>query len=310
MELRHLRYFVAAGEAENFRRAAQHLHVAQPALSRQIKDLEAELGLELFERLLRGVKLSEAGKVFLAEAKRILASVDAATEHARRVARGKIGTIRVAFSEVAAWHGVVPETIRVFCAANPDVELVPLPMQSSAQVDALHQGHIDVGFVYAQQNQHADFHYHSVAKENVMLALQATHRLAVKRVIRLTDLRDEALIWTSRDANPTFYDQLKERCLAGGLAPGIVQEVSTGASALSLVAVGMGSGMVTSAMRWVSPSGIVLRPIKDLSVPFSVDLIAQRKNRSPVLAHFVRTTLRVKSDLREAARLAPVAPEG
>jgi DNA-binding transcriptional LysR family regulator len=304
-----LRYFVAAGEAQNFRRAAQQLHIAQPALSRQIRDLEAELGVELFERLLRGVALSESGKAFLAEAKRILAAVDAATAHVRRVARGKIGTIRVAFSEVAAWHGVVPETIRVFCAANPDVELVPLPMQSSAQVEALHQGHIDVGFVYAQQERHDEFHYHSVAKESVMLALQATHRLATKRVIRLSDLHDEPLIWTSRDANPTFYRQLKEQCLAGGLAPRIVQEVSTGASALSLVAVGMGSGMVTSAMRWVSPNGMLLRPIKDLSMAFSVDLIAQRKNRSPVLAHFVRTTLQMKRELARAARIRPAVAE-
>jgi DNA-binding transcriptional LysR family regulator len=300
MELRHLRYFVAAGEAQHFRRAAQMLHVAQPAMSRQIKDLEGELEVELFDRLRRGVKLSEPGKAFLADAKRILAAVDAAIVQVRRVARGKVGTIRIAFSEVGAWHGVVPESIRAFCDANPDVELAPLPMSSSEQIEALHQGRIDAGFVYAQLEPHPDFLHHRVAEENVLLALQDTHRLAAKPVIWLRDLRDEPLIWTSREANATFYKQLMEGCLAGGLAPRIVQEVSTGATALSLVAVGMGCGMVTSAMRWVSPSGMVLKPIKNLSVPFRLDLVVQRKNRSPVLAQFVQTTLEVHKKLQRA----------
>lgn len=298
VELRHLRYFAAAGETQNFRRAAELMHVAQPALSRQIKDLENELGIELFERMLRGVQLSAAGRIYLSDVKRILVAVDAAAEHARRVSRGKVGTIRVAFSEVAAWHGVVPVTIREFCEGNPDVDLVPLPMKSSEQVASLHQGNIDVGFVYAQAEKHEDLAYHSIAKENVLLALQEGHPLAGKKVVRLQDLKDEPLIWTSREANQNFYRQLKERCLAGGLLPRIVQEVSTGTSALSLVAVGMGCGMVSSAMRWVRGSGVVLRPIHGLSMPFSVDMVVPRGNHSPVLARFVQTTLEVKKALQ------------
>src|SRR5882672_5828565 len=105
MELRHLRYFVAVGEHQHYGRAAQHLRVAQPALSRQIQDLEEEIGFKLFDRLPRGVKISAAGKHFLEDARRILQQVNEATARAGRVARGQSGTLRVGFTENASWHG-------------------------------------------------------------------------------------------------------------------------------------------------------------------------------------------------------------
>ena len=108
MELRHLRYFVAVGEEEHFGRAAQRLRVAQPALSRQIQDLEREIGFKLFDRLSRGVKISSAGRLFLDEARRILQQLNEATERAQRVARGQSGTLRIGFTENASWRGVVP----------------------------------------------------------------------------------------------------------------------------------------------------------------------------------------------------------
>lgn len=109
MELRHLRYFVAVGEEQHYGRGAQRLRVAQPALSRQIQDLEEEVGFKLFDRLSRGVKLSTAGKLFLEEARRILQQVDEATKRAKRVASGQSGTLRVGFIESMSWHGVVPD---------------------------------------------------------------------------------------------------------------------------------------------------------------------------------------------------------
>jgi len=123
MELRHLRYFVAIGEEENYRRAAQRLNVAQTALSTQIQDLEAELGFKLFDRLPRGVKLSVAGRLFLEDARRILQQVSEAAARAARVARGQSGTLRVGFTENASWRGVVPESLRRFRERHPDAEL-------------------------------------------------------------------------------------------------------------------------------------------------------------------------------------------
>src|ERR1700745_3173778 len=109
MELRHLRYFVAVGEEQHFGRASRRLHVAQPALSRQIQDLEEEIGFRLFERLPRGVKLNPAGKLFLEDARRILQEISDAAARAARVAHGRSGTLGVGLTEDAAWRGGVPE---------------------------------------------------------------------------------------------------------------------------------------------------------------------------------------------------------
>jgi DNA-binding transcriptional LysR family regulator len=114
MELRHLRYFVAVAEEEHYGRAAERLRVAQPGLSRQIQDLEGEIGFKLFDRLPRGVKINAAGKLFLDDARRILQPVNDAAARAGRVARGQSGTLRVGFTENAPWHGVVPDSFRQF----------------------------------------------------------------------------------------------------------------------------------------------------------------------------------------------------
>src|SRR5882724_6975912 len=148
MELRHLRYFVAVGEEEHYGRAARRLHIAQPALSRQIQDLEAEIGFQLFDRLPRGVKISTAGRQFLEDARRILRQVEEATERARRVARGQSGTLRVGFTENASWHGVVPDSFRHFRERIPDGELQLNPMASLEQLEAVRAGQLDAGFIY------------------------------------------------------------------------------------------------------------------------------------------------------------------
>jgi DNA-binding transcriptional LysR family regulator len=134
MELRHLRYFIAVGEEQHYGRASLRLGVAQPALSRQIQDLEEEIGFDLFDRLPRGVKLSAAGKLFLEDARRILQTVDEATARAARVARGQSGTLRVGFAENASWHGIVPDSFRRFRAHEPDAELQLRPAASSEQL--------------------------------------------------------------------------------------------------------------------------------------------------------------------------------
>jgi DNA-binding transcriptional LysR family regulator len=123
MELRHLRYFVAVGDEQHYGRAAERLGIAQPALSRQIQDLEKELGFTLLDRLPRGAKLSAAGKSYLSDARRILLEVEEAKLRAERVARGKAGILRVGFVEVFSWHGVVPDSFRRFRRRQPDVEL-------------------------------------------------------------------------------------------------------------------------------------------------------------------------------------------
>jgi DNA-binding transcriptional LysR family regulator len=147
MELRHLRYFAAVGEEQHFGRASRRLRVAQPALSRQIQDLEEEIGFKLFERLPRGVKLNPAGKLFLEDARRILQEVNDAAARAARVAHGRSGTLRVGFTENASWRGVVPDSFRRFREQQPDAELQLYPEASLDQLEAIRSGRLDAGFV-------------------------------------------------------------------------------------------------------------------------------------------------------------------
>jgi DNA-binding transcriptional LysR family regulator len=288
MELHHFYYFVAVAEAENFHKAAEHLKVAQPALSRQMRILERELGVELLQRLSRGIRLSEAGRAFLEDARRILDDVGQACLRAKRIARGQVGTLRVAFSERSIWHGLMPESIRAFRAAQSDIELVLVPMRSPVQQEALRTGQVDAGFAYDMYYESRLFHRCKVQIENVILAHSRSHRLARRASVSLRDLRDEPLIWPSASANRRLHKQLMAQFLSGGVVPRIVQEVNTFETVLNLVSVGMGLGLVISATRWRQPKEVMLRPVKGLSLPLRLDLVWRRDNKSPVLAAFVQ----------------------
>jgi len=128
--------------------AALRLRVARPALSRQIQDLEREIGFKLFDRLSRGVKISSAGRLFLEEARRILQQLNEATERAQRVARGQSGTLRVGFTENASWRGVVPDSLHLFRERYPDAELQLNPLPSLQQLEAVRSGRLDAGFMF------------------------------------------------------------------------------------------------------------------------------------------------------------------
>ena len=170
-----MRYFVGVGEEQHYGRAAKRLGIAQPALSRQIQDLERELGFALFDRLPRGVKLSAAGKLFLDDARRILQHVDEARVRAERVASGKAGTLRMGFVESISWHGVVPDSFRRFRLRQPDAELELHPMLSAQQAEAVRSGKLDAGFIFSLIEPDRDFAHLLVAQYKLMLAApQAT----------------------------------------------------------------------------------------------------------------------------------------
>src|SRR5260221_1816925 len=163
MELQHLRYFMAVGEEQHYGRAARRLRVAQAALSRQVQDLEEEIGFELFERLPRGVKLSAAGKLFLEDVRRILQDVNDSAARAGRVALGRSGTLRVGFTENASWRGVVPESFRRFRELHPDADLELQPAASLEQLAALRSGRLDAGFIFNMPEGDPDFDQIQVA---------------------------------------------------------------------------------------------------------------------------------------------------
>ena len=288
MELRHLRYFVGVGEEQHFGRAAERLHIAQPALSRQIQDLENEIGFPLFDRLPRGVRLSAAGKLFLEDARRILGEVQEARRRAERVASGKAGTLRVGFVEAISWHGVVPESFRRFRQKRPDAELTPVPMLSIEQVEAVRSGRLDAGFIVSMDALDKEFDQRLVAQHKVVLAAPKGHPLTKQARLQLRDLNDVPFVWLSRRINPAAYDRLMDACFRGGLkSPRVVQEGYDHATMLSLVACRLGVALVSDSARWQCPRGVVLLPIANLNVPLPFSLIWRKDNRSPLLQRFL-----------------------
>jgi DNA-binding transcriptional LysR family regulator len=288
MELRHLRYFVMVGEEQHYGRAAQRLHVAQPALSRQIQDLEEEIGCRLFDRLPRGVKISAAGKSFLDDARRILQQVNEATARAKRVALGQSGTLRVGFTESASWHGVVPDSFRQFRQWQPDAELQLNPLSSLEQVEAIRAGRLDAGFVFNMPKGDRELNQVQVEWHNVVLAAPKGHPLTKLKKLRLRDMVDTDFVWFPRRQSPAYYDRLMHECFRGGLkSPRIVQEAADQATLLSLVTCRLGVAFVSEPTRWRCPEGVVLLAVMDLNLPLPFSLVWRNNNDSPLLAKFV-----------------------
>ena len=288
MELRHLRYFVAVGEEQHYGRAARRLRVAQPALSRQIQDLEEEVGFELFERLPRGVKLSAAGELFLEDARRILQEVNEAAARAGRVARGQSGTMRIGFTENSTWRGVVPDSFRRFREQQPHAELELQPAPSLEQLEAIRAGRLDAGFVNFMPKADPELDQLAVAIQHVELAVPRRHPLTKLKSVRLRDLTDAPFVWFPRRAAPAFYDRMMNECYRGGLkSPHIAQEGVNEATILSLVSAGMGVGWVLGSARWRCPDTVAIMPVVDLKVSLSLELAWRRDNASPLLANFI-----------------------
>jgi DNA-binding transcriptional LysR family regulator len=300
MELRHLRYFVAVGEEQHYGRASRRLRVAQPALSRQIQDLEEEVGFKLFERLPRGVKLSSAGKLFLEDARRVLQEVNEAAARAARVARGRSGTLRIGFTENASWRGVVPDSFRRFREQQPDAELQLQPAPSLEQLEAIRSGRLDAGFLNFMPKADLELDQLLVATQRVELAVPKRHPLTKLKKLRLRDLTDAPFVWFPRSANPAFYDRIMHACYRGGLkSPRIVQEGSNEATILSLVSTGLGVGWVLGSARWRCPETVAILPVVDLNVPLTLALAWRRDNTSPLLASFIGEVQRLP-DVRAA----------
>jgi len=302
MELRHLRYFVAVGEEQHYGRAARRLRVAQPALSRQIQDLEEEIGFKLFERLPRGVKISNAGKLFLEDARRILQQVNEATVRGKRVALGQAGTLRIGFIESISCHGVVPDSFRQFRERQPDAELQLNPLSSLDQVEAIRSGQLDAVFVYMPKTDR-ELDQVQVTSQKLVLAAPKEHPLTKLKTLRLRDMRDAAFVWVPRRHSPAYYDRLMHECFRGGLrSPHIIQEAKDQATTLSLVTSRIGVAFVVYATRWRCPDGVVLLPVIDLNLALPISLVWSKGNRSPLLAIFV-TAVKSLPEVKAFAKL-------
>jgi len=294
MELRQLHYFIAIAEACHFRKAAESLRIAQPALSRQMKSLEDELGVLLFERTSRGALLTKAGRGLFEDAKRIIQDVKLAEERARILAEGHQPVLRIALSDALSAHPVVTEAIRHFRAASPRVDLALQSMTSAQQFAALRQRQIEAGFAFRPPQESPGIAHLDIAQLNLLLAIPASHPLAAAAHPRIAQLRDEPLICVARQINTVPHDKLLRACRKAGFVPRIIQEANS-TVILDLVAAGMGIGIISSGVRSRLPAGVVLKSIAHLCPAIAFDLIWRDDDTSIPLMSFVDVTMAAKS---------------
>lgn len=287
MELRHLRYFVAVGEEEHFGRAAKRLALTQPALSRQVHQLERELGASLFQPSGRGVRLTSVGRILVEDARDVLAGVERAARRARLAGQGKIGTLSVSFVDTTFYSDIPPRVIAEFRRLHPDVQIELATLNSVEQWNALGNGAVNVGFVYFQPSDFPQLRSETVARDHVVLAIPKGYSLLRKPRLRLLDLRDEPFVWIRRAVSPTYYDRIAEACLARGLTLNVVQEATTESTMMGLVAGGVGLSFAVASTRRRKPGAVVLRKVEDLNIRLRLDAIWRADDESPALSEFL-----------------------
>ncbi|MEM8795351.1 MAG: LysR family transcriptional regulator [Pseudomonadota bacterium] len=275
MELRHLRYFVAVADHGGISHAAERLRIAQPAVSRQIRDLEAELGVDLLIRDGRRVVLSDAGQAFAKKARAILEEAEAAADEARNIARGSAGRLRIGLLESAAWSGHLPITMNLYARRYPNVQLDIQPMSSIDQIDALLAGEIDAGFVYRQDTLSDDaLTVLPLRTDDVVLAASKELVFDHDGPLDLDDIDGLPLVAFPRAAAPAYYDKLSKAQSDIGLSPFVAQEATNETTMLSLVSAGVGCAFVNSANIERPPNRVQFREVKGLSVPIEFLFIA------------------------------------
>ena len=282
MELRHLRYFVAVAEEEHMTRAAAKLGIQQPPLSHQIQLLEKELGVQLFFRQSRRIQLSPAGKVFLGDARAILASVDQATQRIQRFDMGEEGSIRLGFTSSASMHQMTPDLVRVFRETYP---LITVEIEEGAAhdlINALEQERIDIAFSRSSVKPYPGIASMELLKEDMVIAVPVNHPLTQlpNETIRLKDLCHENFIFYQQVNGSGIKESLIEECAKVGFEPRSAQIVYRIIGALHLVASGLGIAIVPKSMQAIQPGSIVYKtfePSSVITVPLS---IAYRDNSS------------------------------
>lgn len=237
MELRHLRYFLAVAEEQNFHRAAARLHVSQSPLSRQVQDLEDELGVELLEPRGRGVTLTEAGRRFAERARTLLRNASDAATEARDVAEGRLGTVSIGFETGTALAGQLMHVMLRFRQRMPGIKVQLAPMSSAEQWEALRSGQIAFGYGFYPPSDGALAHQ-EISKDRLGVVMATHHRLAGKKRLSVSQLKDERVLLPPRRQYPRLHDDVISATRKHGIVLDVVGEVLDGEALLTLVAMG------------------------------------------------------------------------
>ena len=287
MELRHLRYFAAVAQYLNYSEASRRLHVAQPAISQTILDLEDELEVKLLLRTKRSVQLTAAGTAFLREAGELLRRADEARRQAQRAARGEVGSLSIGFFGAAS-APILPALVQTYRRKFPDVELHLCEMNPDQQLAAFDDGRIDLGFTRPlPADRRSDFEEEIVYTDQLAVALPAAHPLAKQKSVRLKSLGGEPFVQFHRQGAPGLFDEVIACCNRAGFSPRIVSEPNFMATVMTLVESGFGVSLIPCCVRTLNRPHVAIRPIVPKSAPIPLCATWRKAEENPVLTAFL-----------------------
>ena len=287
VEIRQLRYFVAVAEERSFGRAARRLHLSQPPLSMQIKGLEKELDVSLFDRTTRRVELTDSGRAFLPQARRILSAVEEAKAEARGAELGLRGELEIGFVSTATLS-LLPPALRLFRERFGGVELELRELTSGEQMEALHDGEIRVGLVRLPLRS-PEIHLEPVLGEPFVVALPSGHPLEACEKVSLGAVAEEDLIFFSRRLEPGFHEQIVELLGRVGARPRVAQYAVHLQTVISLVASNIGVSILPASSARVRWEGVVYRPLDAPDATSWLGLAWLERDGSALVENFVRT---------------------
>ncbi len=280
MELRHLRYFVAVAEECHFGRAAQRLHIAQPPLSQQIKQLEGDLGVQLLTRSTRKVDLTPAGAKYLEHARAILAAVDQAGEDAARVAAGEMGRLAIGFTG-SATYDLLPRLARTLDEEFPDLQLdLRGEMLTPAQVAALRDRTLDIAFLRPPVRD-PSLDVRILRREPLIAVLPAAHRLAEGTSVRLRDLQQDRFITYPSQHRSVVYEAIVDACQHAGFTPRHTLEVTETSTLVVFVAAGLGVALVPASVQHLRVTGAVYLPLAGTTEEVELAVVTRAQDESP-----------------------------
>lgn len=269
MELRHLRYFVCVAEERNIGRAALRLHISQPPLTRQIQQLEDQLGVQLFRRTNRGVEMTDAGRVLYEDALNILSMTERAAERSSKAAKGLLGRLDVAIFGSGIFDAI-PRLIRAFRESHPEVSIYLHNMAKDEQIDALRHGRITLAFNRLMRPIDGIVS-ETLLNEALYVAMPTDSALAKRKYISVSELRDTPMVLYPTGARPSFIDRIHEMCRTCDFTPVVAQEVGDAVHALALVATGYSVTVVPHSATTIQLPGVTYRPLRH-PPPKGVDL--------------------------------------
>lgn len=284
MELRHLRSFIAVADELNFRRAADKLHIAQPALSAQIKELEKRLEVTLFERTTRSVKLTHAGRVLREEARSVVDVVDRAAHRTRKAEEGLVGTLRLGVI-APAMNPSLAAILRDYRKRFPGVQLSIFDLTSPEQIERLRVGELDAGLLRPPTG-FPELESVYVEQVEQILALPADHRLAKKKRLEWSDFDGESLVVVQPSMQHSYYDPFFAECAKAGAKPVSTQYANDIETKLWLISAGFGIAPTAASLAHVQRPGLVFRPLPSKLPDVETVLVWRRNDDSPVLTNF------------------------